>query len=562
MIKKMKQLDKYYLLLFLVAIFVFLPFISKFYFWGHDTHYHVSNILAIEQVFRLDNLFQLKVFPLIAHDFGYGSGIFYPQLSHFIAVIFYKLLLPFHLNVTYAMKITHFFAMFLSGIFMYLLLKNVFKNKKISFVGSCFYMTMPYHIIDTIIRDAFAEIFVFVFLPLVFLGIVYLFQGKYRNFYISFVLGYIGLFFSHLVLTLYVTIFLGIVLLFNFKRVFQKKVFFRLIWATILVILSVLCFLVPLLEHRFLGNYAVFSDNFMASIPILTRHSLNFFELFLWQQRSDTHLLFYVNIVAFLLMVYSIYKRNVFKESKWLLLGTSFVGILCIIMMSVFFPWDKMPSFLQMIQFPWRLEIFLTFSLSVLATFALKTFSLKSQPILVGVCIFSCLFYTIQVLSVQNYSKIDLNEINFSSAGTGGGEYFPVNVINNFDYYENRSNDVFIISGIADISVLENNTPNLTFEVDTLSNVTLELPRIYYLGYQILATYKDGSSEVLEYKENSNGFIEIDLSRSAVVTLTYSGTIFDKISNIISLATLLLFCIGMIRYNKFRILFESRLKRN
>ena len=59
MIKKLKNIDKYYFLIFGISIFVFLPFVSKFYFWGHDTHYHVSNILALDQVFRWDNLFQL-----------------------------------------------------------------------------------------------------------------------------------------------------------------------------------------------------------------------------------------------------------------------------------------------------------------------------------------------------------------------------------------------------------------------------------------------------------------------------------------------------------------------
>ena len=553
MIKKLKNIDKYYFLIFGISIFVFLPFVSKFYFWGHDTHYHVSNILALDHVFRLYNLFQLKIFPIIARDFGYGSGIFYPQLSHFVAVIFYKLLSPFHLNVTYALKLTHFSAMFLSGIFMYLLLQNICKNKKISFVGSCFYMTMPYHIIDTIIRDAFAEIFVFTFLPLVFLGIVYLFQGKYRGFYISFVFGYIGLFFSHLVLTVYVTIFLGIVLLLNFKKVFKKKIFFRLVLATFIVILSVLCLLVPLLEHRFLGNYAVFSDNFMASVPILTRHSLNIFELFLWQQRSDTHLLFYINIVPFLLALYGIYKRNFYKENDWLFRGAVLIAVLCIIMMSIFFPWSKMPSFLQMIQFPWRLEIFFIFSLCILAVFALMTFSKELRPVLVCVSILSCLFYTVQVLSLQNYSKIDLNEINFSSSGTGGGEYFPVNVINNFDYYENRSNDILVTSGIADISILENNTPDLTFKVNALSDVTLELPRIYYLGYQVVATYEDGSSELLSYVENTNGFIEVNLHRSAQVQVTYSGTVLDKLSNVISFIVMVLFSLIMIGYKKIKL---------
>ena len=76
--KKKKNFDKNYIFIFLVSIFLLFPLINNLYFYGHDTTYHVATILSLIK----NTNYNLKILPIIANDFGYGSGIFYPQLFH------------------------------------------------------------------------------------------------------------------------------------------------------------------------------------------------------------------------------------------------------------------------------------------------------------------------------------------------------------------------------------------------------------------------------------------------------------------------------------------------
>ena len=129
--KKSKFLDINYFIIFIVSLLLIFPLINNLYFEGHDTGYHIANILAISDNLSYHNLFNLKIFPLIANNFGYGSGIFYPQLSHFMAALIYNVF-P-NILVFTSLKITNFIIIFLSGILMYRFMKVSTKNKKLAF---------------------------------------------------------------------------------------------------------------------------------------------------------------------------------------------------------------------------------------------------------------------------------------------------------------------------------------------------------------------------------------------------------------------------------------------
>jgi hypothetical protein len=540
----MKHFDKNYLLILIAAILLMLPLANNLYFYGHDTGYHIANIIAISKNLSFNNLLNLKILPIIAGNFGYGACLFYPELSHIIAAFIYKI---FNLTVFNTLKITDFLIILLSGIFMYKFMKTITKNNKLSLISTLFYITAPYKLYDLFVRDSLAESFIFIFIPLVFLSVYYLLNNEHKKFYLSFVIGYVGLINSHLVMSIYVTIFLSVILLINFKKIWNKKTMMHFIIATITVLLICLPFIIPLLTHKFNGSYVVFEKDAMANRFGVHGNGLNPLQYFVGTSKSGYH---FINIVLLILVIYLI--RNLKKLHKLKELITNdylfCVGFVCAIlglwMSSLAFPWFIMPNTLLMIQFPWRLGTLSTFGLSILSFYALDSLKTKQNTIII-LSVISCLIVSLFCIYNQEYSNITTDDYDLSTIGMGWQyEYLPVNTNNNIDYFNNRSNEV-LASDDAKVKILEDNTPYLKFSVETDSQTTLELPRLYYIGYQIKAIYNDGE-EILDYKENDNGFIEINISKDAIIEVDYQGTIPAKIGNKISIITIFAFLVLII----------------
>ena len=111
-------------------------------------------------------------------------------------------------------------------------------------------------------------------------------------------------------------------------------------------------------------------------------------------------------------------------------------------------------------------------------------------------------------------------------------EYLPEKAINNLEYFENRNKDIIMISGTGEITKTVDDVPDLTFEVNTSETMTIELPRIYYMGYRL-----EVNGQEVELTESDNGFLQATIQESGTYTLTYEKTMVMKISNAISIVT-------------------------
>ena len=533
--------DKNYLKIFAITFLLFIPWVSRYYINGHDTIYHVANIYGLLD--SPESIFQAKILPGIANNFGYGSPLFYPQFTHIITAFFAQGLSLFSLNILYSLKITHFLSMYFSGVFMYKLVKEVGKDKKIAFLAAIFYMTFPYHLADIFIRDALAEVFVFTFLPLIFLGLYYLFQNNKKKFYLCFTVGYLGLIFSHLVMAVYTTIFIIICFLFNLKKVFKKDNIVALCVSSFLILLLSLPFLIPLLEHKFFGDYVVFLPNYVVNEYSISKEALSLFDLFLLKPHESTNIMFFLNIfVGYLAIVGCInYKKICNAKNKWVLQSAIVFTALSLLMINEFFSWKMVPSLLLLLQFPWRLETFLAFGISILAAFSLLSFSKDDQKIKSVLALVLSGFYALFVLSNINYVKMNLQEYDLNNLGMGyQKEYLPVNTLENYDYFSNRNQDVIIKNGHGKINILENDVPYLLFETyDVESSITLELPRLFYFGYSIIGKDVEGNAIEIQYEENENGFIQIVVDENLQIEVKYIGTKLDQLANWLSAITLI-----------------------
>lgn len=541
--EKIKKIIKNpYLIIFVITLLIMSPLIfSKNYIAGNDTEFHISNVYSIYTNIMKGNI--SKILPIIGQGLGYGTGIFYPRLAHMSASV---LTVIFGGNVIIALKTIHFIVYFLSGVMMYKLVNRIFKNKYSAIISSIFYLTFPYSITEVFVRDAFAESFVFIFMPMIILGLYELFYGNKKSFYIWFILGYVGIINSHLVLAVYFTALIFIYLLLNIKKVFKKENLKSLIVSSILILLLTASFTIPLIQHKALGIYTVFEGDSMSNRGTIVNSTMGIKD-FLRQKPSKEFSLitYYLNLLGVILAGAAVlFNKKIIKDDKeknffkFLIVLT----IVLLFLMSKLCPWIILPKLMVMIQFAWRLETVLVLALSILAGLALRKFISKESKIIMIIIILIFNGYTVyKAYNFDMIKEINLNDIYLSFSGMGWErEYLPTATEENFKYFIYRKQEVLVKEGEADISISENNTPNLKAVVQNCNGeATIELPRIYYLGYDAEIINENGDKVKLELYMNDKGFIETKINSNGTLILKYTGTTANKVANIISLVTLL-----------------------
>ena len=567
---------------------------------GHDSLYHTANITAMTEAMQEGS--SLKVLPAIAKNLGYGSGIFYPQHFHTVAAAIANLISPLTTNLYYAVWLTHWCFLWLSGIFLYILVKKILnsiqgqKNQaKVSFwakhklkltaiLAASFYMTAAYHLADIIVRDAQAEVLIFTFIPMVVLGLWYLFRqepSERWKFYPWFILGYTGLFYSHLPLTMYFTILLAIVLVINWRQVFTKQ-FMGPFWlATAAVILLVLPFLLPMLEQITAAEYAVYANGTMSAGGINFSGFLYDYFSFAGISSGDGFpiTLNFVMLALSIVAIIYIKKRSIrLPARKFILTLLLVMGVGSVIMMLHIFPWIVMPRIFMMLQFAWRLNVFLIFALSVAAGIGLYLLSAKWQKISLVAGALFCVVSVVQINLLENtnknwhldyanlwsnydyypdaeaaqaekagqdesarsYSGNNYNQSDASLMGMGyQGEYLPVKTWQHWDeaMVIGINQEIKVLSGRATVQVETNQTPTLKIKVSDVDQAKIQLPRLYYIGYQIVATYADGQTQKLAYQESELGLIEITIDQDAEIQVEYTGTELDRVADALAGAT-------------------------
>ena len=542
----MKNKSKYIIVIFIFSIIIMLIDLPNGYIKGHDTDFHLSNITAIVDMLSWDNLTVQEPLKYVGNNFGYGTRFFYPPLPHLTAAYITKILTVFNIdNVAIGMRITQWLTLFASGITFYLLSIKLFKSKKISMLLSLFYMTAPYHLAEIFVRDAFSEMFIPIAIPLIILGLLYLVEKNYKLFFTCFISGYTIAIYSHLAMTIYFTlIFLVTFFIIYFKQIFTKKHILYLIFASIIILLLTASFWMPMLEIKIKGSYGVFMPYYMTSKGALRFSTISISELFAFNREIDFHyirfnLQLFVTILFFISIIF-IFKKKMWKQKEWLFLLA--FTILSSIMITSLFPWYYTPDILQTLQFPWRLALYIAFGVILISGIALKQIENKKYfNIIIGILLVLTLAGTYIYTDHLEESQIDINNINNEKCMGNQAEYLPEKAIKNKDYFDNRSNDIIIQSGSAEINIISDNVPDLTFEANISEKTTIELPRLYYMGYTLKLNDK-----TIELTESENGFLQATIDESGTYVLTYSKTTVMKIANILSLGTFIFIIVFII----------------
>ena len=139
-------------------------------------------------------------------------------------------------------------------------------------------------------------------------------------------------------------------------------------------------------------------------------------------------------------------------------------------------------------------------------------------------------------------------------AGCASFEYLPNKAFENRVYIETRENVPIILeassgndTGLATIENFNKDGTSCRFNVVTQEGndeIEIELPYIYYIGYNVEYTDDSGNNYSVETYESENGFLCIRVpNENVTVNVKYTGTVLMKIAYIISAVTVLVLII-------------------
>lgn len=541
----MKDKIKSYIFILVLSIIVCIPlFQSNFNIYYDDGIQHICRLMGTYQ-----SIEEGQVFPVImskfCNNFGYSWNIFYSPITAYIPLLFKIFTNSFIL----CLKLFILLVTFFSGIAIYEFINKVTKNRYAGLLGAAIYIFAPYRLADMYTRIAIAELTSFIFIPMVFHGLYNIFSEEEINKKKSGILlgiGAIGLVLTHIIIAMYTAFFAFAYVLIHIKKLKDKTVFKKLIINLFFILCITSFYLAPMMEHRFNTQYEVFKPGRMEREETLISYKLDVLDLFYTGKKQLTTEIGLITIIGFLLSIFAVKKID--KRYAKLYLFSMFSAIISIIMTLKFFPFEKLPELLTMLQFSFRMLEFSSFFLAIIVAInysvVIKKFNIKD------VIVLSILLVLLAYpLKPKIKYRDDINENSLwpavkvtqktkrVHAGCASFEYLPSKAFENLDYIKIRENKTYILSGSCDILSEEKDGTDMVLEVvNTEKDTVLELPYIYYLGYNV--SIKSNNYETqLETYESENGFIEVHLNQieEGEIRVAYEGTSIMKISSIISI---------------------------
>ncbi len=545
-IKEVLKNEKYYsiIIILIASIFVCIPLMSKNIDMTYDDGIqHIARLMGTYQSIQEG---QISIISNFCNGFGYSWNIFYSPITALAPLIF-KLL---GVSFTTCIKLFMFVVIFLSGYFMYIFTKKVTNNNNVSIVAAILYIFAPYRLTDMYIRNALAELASFMFLPMIFLGLYNIFnEESNKKINLWLIIGAAGLTLTHTIITMYTAILALIYILINLKELKKKSIQKKLIVCTVLVLIITAFFWMPLLEHKLAAEYEVFKDGRMERAEVLVAYKLDFYRLFF--TKSNDYMIYDIGLVVLIGLVLTPFAVKKVKETKYykLYLFMLISGVICAVMTLKIFPFEYLPKTLKMIQFSFRLLEFTSFFFAFIAAINIgivsKKFELKEVFIVLAVTMLLTCPYTSYVRTLQNFDESILwpsvpvtEQTGRVHAGCASFEYLPCKAFENRKYIEDRSNQAIILSGTAQIENEQKNGSQMSFDINyVLEETQIELPYIYYLGYNVTLTV-DEKIQKLKTFETDNGFVgvQVPILENGKIDIKYTGTAIMNFSKLISIA--------------------------
>ena len=358
------KIEKYWLTILLVLFFpaIWALFVPGFF--GASDDIHIAWLFEMDRSLKSGQM-PPRYVPDLSYGFGYPLFNFVFPLPFYVGEAFHLL----GLSLVDSIKAVFLLATVLSGVFMYLLMKNLVKTTFLAILGSVLYVYAPYRATDLYIRGAIGEIVAFAFLPLIALSVLRVTEEKFDKKWLGFGgLAVAGLALSHNITTY---MFLPFIFIFGVIRlVFLKskdiKRLFSFLGIFLFGLLITLYFWLPALLESGLMKYDTVFD-FRDHYPTLKQLITPYFGYGASVPGPYDGLSFFLGYAGVLLpilsLIYLIIKWRRVEKDKKIIYGWvvgSFLFIIFLMNYRSTFLWFNLPL-LGYFQFPWRFLIMTSF---------------------------------------------------------------------------------------------------------------------------------------------------------------------------------------------------------
>lgn len=518
MFKKIKILDLFLLLfIILISLSYCTPFFKSGYFETHDGLWAIVRLSEMVRELK-DGQIPPRWSDFLNHGYGYPLFSFTYPLPYYIGSIFK--LAGFSSVIT--VKILFVLSVILSGIFMYLLIKNL-SGRVAGLISAIFYITAPYRLTDLYIRGSLGESLSLSLFPLIFyLTVIYYKRpGILLSLLLAFSLA--AMFLIHNVMALLfipVWILFAAFLILRLQGV-KRKIYLKRFLLIFIHGLTLSAFFIfpALLEKKYLylsqvsladkGNYFLTLQELFSMLtwPLISAIFLSLFSFFIVGKKSE---ILNKQIFIFCLLFFLI----------TLILTQKFSNLI----------WNF--PLLKMVDFPWRIMSLVIFFSSIIISLMLKVRKTLYLTILL-VCI--SFFSNISFIPQLNYfNKDDSYFFTNDSTTTSKDELMPIWVKLK---PENRYNEkVEIAQGRAEISNLRYNSKEISFNLNADSAGIARINTIYFPGWN----FKKDRQKLSINTNNPYGIMTFSFeSGKSTVTGKFKETNVRLISDLLSILGLL-----------------------
>ena len=103
------------------------------------------------------------------------------------------------------------------------------------------------------------------------------------------------------------------------------------------------------------------------------------------------------------------------------------------------------------------------------------------------------------------------------------------------DYLKNNPFQFKTMEGDVIYSNFDKDGVNYTVDIDLATKCTIELPTIYYKGYEVELKKADGTIDKIDATMNENGFLEVNLTEGGELSVNWVGSSFVKHGKILGI---------------------------
>jgi hypothetical protein len=525
------------LLVLAVGILISLPFFHKGYFPTHDGQWAIVRLTEMRREIK-----DLQIPPRWSDYLNHGYG--YPLFNFTYPFPYYAGLLIKLTGFSYtdSVKAVFILSVLLSGVFMYLLAKQIAGTYS-GIIASLLYIVSPFRLVNLYVRGSIGESLCLALFPIVFyLTLKFIIKPSLLKL-VSVSVSLAVLILSHNITAI---IFLPFYIFFFFTMVSSyfedmKKYAVKYFLPTIFLSLglSAFFFIPALIEKKYILLSA-------AELADVNEHFIKLSD-FLFSEWSfgikPSFQLGWAHMLIFTISIFSVFTAGQIQMKKHLklLLFIIFSFIVLVIFtnkISIIF-WRSAP--LSWIDFPWRLLTPITFFVALSSVFL----SLHKWTRIAGIIL---IIITVSFGSVFAKPEYYLNQpdeyyMTNDATTTSKDELMPLWVK---DFPKNRYKDkVEVATGIAAVSNVIYNSKSIKFDINSGTESTVNVNTIFFPGWEF---YINNLKQDIKY-DNSSGIMSLSVPPGKqMITGKLSDTPVRKLSNLITLFSLLIVAVSLIRY--------------